>query len=116
MDDISHVLEVPSLTVLDLQDNVIEDPNVLQLVEQMPNLVYYIHNTIYVPPMILTLYIYIQSVLYLKGNACVKEIKNYRKAIIARCKKYIQDIYIYKYTSLLTYIYIFDCLQIKISR
>jgi hypothetical protein len=71
LDDVNGVLDVPSLCVLDIQDNCIEDAGVIQILEQMPNL----------------------SVLYLKGNPCVKQIKNYRKAIISKCPKlkYLDD-------------------------
>jgi dynein assembly factor 1 len=71
LDDVAGVLDVPSLTVLDVQDNLIDDAGILQIVESMPNL----------------------TVLYLKGNPCVKEIKHYRKTIIARCPKlkYLDD-------------------------
>jgi hypothetical protein len=70
-DDIKHVLQVPSLSVLDLQSNRINDPSIVDILSRMPNL----------------------KVLYLQGNDVVKEIKHYRKTIIYRCPllKYLDD-------------------------
>lgn len=61
----------PSITTLDLQENKIEDPEILDELEAMPNL----------------------AVLYLMGNPCVKKIRHYRKQVIGRCKglKYLDD-------------------------
>mgnify|MGYP000033816671 CR=1 FL=1 len=58
-------------SVVDLQNNKIEDVSVLDILESMPNL----------------------KVVYLKGNPVVEKIKNYRKTIISRCKKltYLDD-------------------------
>jgi len=61
---IAHVLEIPSLQTIDLQSNKLEGADVLDILEQVPDL----------------------RVLYLMGNPCVKEIKNYRKAVVSRCK------------------------------
>ena len=66
------LLECPSLTVIDLSDNFIEDPEILPaLLEKMPNL----------------------AVLYLNGNGVTKKIKNYRKTLISRIPtlKYLDD-------------------------
>jgi dynein assembly factor 1 len=38
LDDVRGVLDAPSISVLDLQHNKIEDPEILDLLEQMPNL------------------------------------------------------------------------------
>mmetsp|Transcript_14747 Transcript_14747/g.18239 ORF Transcript_14747/g.18239 Transcript_14747/m.18239 type:complete len:202 (-) Transcript_14747:245-850(-) len=71
VENLEHVLEIPSLSCLDIQKNRIKDPKILDLVSKMPNL----------------------SVLYLQGNPCVKEIRYYRKMVTARCKhlKYLDD-------------------------
>lgn len=71
IDDVRHVLELPSLQTLDLQHNKIEDPSIVDIVAQIPDL----------------------RVLYLMGNPAVKNIRNYRKTCIARCKalKYLDD-------------------------
>jgi dynein assembly factor 1 len=61
---IAHVLEIPSLQNIDLQSNKLEGSDVLDVLEQMPDL----------------------RVLYLMGNPCVKDIKNYRRAVVSRCK------------------------------
>lgn len=61
---IAHVLEIPSLQNIDLQSNKLEGADVLDVLEQMPDL----------------------RVLYLMGNPCVKDIKNYRRAVVSRCK------------------------------
>lgn len=69
--DVEHVLSIPSLQTLDLQHNRINDPAILDIISQMPDL----------------------RVLYLMGNPVVKEIRHYRKTIIAKCKslKYLDD-------------------------
>lgn len=69
--DVEHVLSIPSLQTLDLQHNRINDPAIVDIVSQMPDL----------------------RVLYLMGNPVVKEIRHYRKTIIAKCKnlKYLDD-------------------------
>ena len=68
---VTHLLEIPSLQTVDLQHNKIEDPNVVDIFAQLPDL----------------------RVLYLMGNPAVKHIRNYRKTIISRCKslKYLDD-------------------------
>lgn len=66
------LLECPSLSVIDLSDNYIDDPNILpEVLEKMPNL----------------------AVLYLNGNEVTKKIKNYRKTLIAKIPslKYLDD-------------------------
>ena len=69
--DIEHVIEMPSLQTIDLQHNKITDVNVLDIVSSLPDL----------------------RVLYLIGNPVIKNIRNYRKTVIARCKslKYLDD-------------------------
>lgn len=72
IEDVIGLLECPSLTVVDLSDNFIEDPEVLpQVFEKMPNL----------------------AVLYLNGNGVTKNIRNYRKTLISRIPtlKYLDD-------------------------
>lgn len=68
---VTHILEIPSLQTVDLQHNKIEDPNVVDIFAQLPDL----------------------RVLYLMGNPAVKHIRNYRKTVISRCKqlKYLDD-------------------------
>jgi dynein assembly factor 1 len=68
---IAHVLEIPTLQTIDLQHNKIEDPNIIDIFAQLPDL----------------------RVLYLMGNPAVKHIRNYRKTVISRCKqlKYLDD-------------------------
>ena len=69
--NLKHILEVPSLQTIDLQHNKIADAEVLDVLEQMPDL----------------------RVVYLMGNPCVKAIKNYRRAVVSRCKhlKYLDE-------------------------
>lgn len=63
LDDVRGLLECPSVTTVDIQDNKIEDPAILEeILVRMPNL----------------------KVLYLKGNPCVNKIKNYRKTVISK--------------------------------
>lgn len=61
LESVAHLAECPSLVTLDLQNNNISDPAVLELLKGMPNL----------------------RCLYLKGNPVVSAIKNYRKTLIA---------------------------------
>lgn len=61
--DVIGLLEIPTISVLDISDNLIDDPEVIdQVFVKMPNL----------------------AVLYLKGNPVVKKIKNYKKSLIAK--------------------------------
>jgi dynein assembly factor 1, axonemal len=71
IEDIDHILEIPSLQTIDLQHNKIEDPAIVDVLAQLPDL----------------------RVVYLMGNPVVKNIRNYRKTIISRCKmlKYLDD-------------------------
>jgi dynein assembly factor 1 len=72
LDDLRGLLDCPSLTTVDLQNNKIEDPECLEeIFAKMPNL----------------------KVLYLQGNKCTNMIKNYRKTMIARIPtlKYLDD-------------------------
>ena len=68
---VEHILQNPSLQTLDLQYNKIEDAGVVDLLAQLPDL----------------------RVLYLMGNPCVKNIKHYRRMVIARCTqlRYLDD-------------------------
>jgi dynein assembly factor 1 len=66
------LVECPSLAVVDLSDNFIEDEAILtEVLEKMPKL----------------------AVLYLNGNGVTKKIKNYRKTVISRIPslKYLDD-------------------------
>lgn len=70
-ESLTHLLELQALQSIDLQHNKIEDPAVVDIFAQLPDL----------------------RVLYLQGNPCVKQIRNYRKTIIYRCPmlKYLDD-------------------------
>merc|ERR1719353_2816918 len=70
-DDIRHLLEVPTITVLDLQNNRIDDVGVLDVLEAMPVL----------------------AVLQLSGNPVIPKINQYRRNTIFRCKSltYLDD-------------------------
>jgi len=70
-EDIEHVLQVPSLQTLDIQHNKIDDPRVVEILEQLPDL----------------------RVVYLQGNPVVKKIPHYRKTLIFKLKnlKYLDD-------------------------
>eukprot|EP00941_MAST-03F_sp_MAST-3F-sp1_P004701 g4701.t1 len=70
-DDIRGLLDCPSISTLDLKNNKLEDSEVLDIIEQMPNL----------------------AVLYLKGNPVVGKTKFYRKTLIARLPrlKYLDE-------------------------
>ena len=72
LDDLRGLLECPSITTLDLQNNKIDDPEVLdEIFVNMPNL----------------------KVLYLQNNGCIGKIRNYRKTVIAKLPnlKYLDD-------------------------
>jgi dynein assembly factor 1 len=70
-ESVKGLLECPSLQVIDIQNNEIDDPAVIDILEQMPNL----------------------KVVYLKGNPFVKKVKNYRRNVISRLKNltYLDD-------------------------
>jgi len=69
--DIAHLRECPSITCLDIQENKLDDPGVLDVFMDMPGL----------------------AVLYLQGNPCVKRIRHYRKMVVGRLPglKYLDD-------------------------
>lgn len=71
LEDIEHVLAVPSLQTLDLQSNKLNDVNIIEIFAKMPDL----------------------RVLYLQNNPVAKDIKHYRKTIISKCPnlKYLDD-------------------------
>ncbi|XP_068174354.1 dynein axonemal assembly factor 1 [Antennarius striatus] len=63
--DVEHLSQCPAISVLDLSYNLLCDPEVLQILEAMPEL----------------------RVLNLMGNEVVKKIPNYRKTMIVRLKQ-----------------------------
>jgi len=72
LSDLMGLLELPTLTVLDISDNLIDDEACIdEVFVKMPNL----------------------AVLYLKGNPVCKKIRNYKKSIISRIPtlKYLDD-------------------------
>lgn len=71
IEGLRHILELPSLQSIDLQQNKIESAEIVDLLAALPDL----------------------RVVYLMGNPCVKAIKNYRRTIVSRCKqlKYLDD-------------------------
>lgn len=72
LDDVLGLLECPSLTVVDISDNFIEDEAILpQVFEHMPKI----------------------AVIYLQGNNVTRKIKNYRKTMISQLPtlKYLDD-------------------------
>merc|ERR1719354_990327 len=70
-EDVEHLTEVPSITVLDVSNNRLNDPNIVNIFATMPNL----------------------HVLNLMGNPVIKDVRNYRKTLILRCTglKYLDD-------------------------
>ncbi|XP_002733322.1 uncharacterized protein LOC100366747 [Saccoglossus kowalevskii] len=70
-DDIAHLAECDSLSVVDLSHNKIVDPNIVNIFAQMKTL----------------------RVLNLMGNPVIKNIKNYRKTLILKIKglTYLDD-------------------------
>ncbi|ORY47053.1 outer arm dynein light chain 1 [Rhizoclosmatium globosum] len=69
--DIMHLLECPSLEIVDLSFNQIEDPEVLEVFEKMPEL----------------------CVLNIMSNPVIPKIMNYRRTMVSRLKKltYLDD-------------------------
>ncbi|KXS09247.1 outer arm dynein light chain 1 [Gonapodya prolifera JEL478] len=70
-DDLRGVLECPTISILDLSHNRIEDPAIADILFQMPNL----------------------TVLNLQGNPIIRQMENYRRRLIAGCPKltYLDD-------------------------
>lgn len=70
-EDIKHLVDVPSISVLDMSNNRLKDPKIVEVLARMPNL----------------------HVLNLMGNPVLKDIRNYRKTIILKCKwlSYLDD-------------------------
>lgn len=62
LEDVSELAGMPCLSCLDLKDNELEDPAVIDVFESMPAL----------------------RVLYLQGNPVVKTIRHYRKTVLSR--------------------------------
>ncbi|XP_061682537.1 dynein axonemal assembly factor 1 [Syngnathoides biaculeatus] len=63
--DIEHLSQCRSISVLDLSHNLLNDPDIIHVLEDMPDL----------------------RVLNLMGNEVVKKIPNYRKTLIVRLKQ-----------------------------
>lgn len=70
-ESIEHLAELKSLTTIDLQQNKLEDPRIVDVLAQLPDL----------------------RALYLMGNPVVRDIKYYRKRLISMIPsiKYIDD-------------------------
>ena len=73
LEDVKGLLELgKEFTVLDISDNLIDDPNIVtEILAKIPDL----------------------RVIYLSGNECVRKIPNYRKTLISKIDslKYIDD-------------------------
>lgn len=94
IDDVRHVIELPALSTLDVQDNEIEDPAVRPADQTAASTCVLVASLT-----MFTLWFVLQivedvlenmpalTVLYLKGNPVVKKIKHYRKTLIARLPK-----------------------------
>ena len=63
-DSLKELVTSPSITVLDLSNNFIDNENILDIIGNLPNL----------------------RVLYLKGNDICGNMDNYRREIICKCK------------------------------
>ncbi|XP_050436476.1 dynein axonemal assembly factor 1-like [Adelges cooleyi] len=63
-DDIAHLMECKSLSIVDLSHNILDDPEIVQVFAKMESL----------------------RVLTLTGNDVISKIKNYRKTLILKCK------------------------------
>ncbi len=61
LEGLQHLTLLKNLSVLDLSDNEIEDPNLVTILQQIPQL----------------------RVLYLKGNPVIRNIRSYRKLLIS---------------------------------
>merc|ERR1719199_1842907 len=70
-EDVAHLAECRTIGVLDISNNKLEDPVVLDILAKMENL----------------------HVLQMQGNPVTRKIKHYRKTVIARCQKltYLDD-------------------------
>ncbi|NXY49180.1 DAAF1 factor, partial [Ceuthmochares aereus] len=65
VEDVQHLQECQSISVLDLSYNDLSDPNIVTILQTMPNL----------------------RVLYLMGNQVIRKIANYRKTITVQLKE-----------------------------
>merc|ERR1719199_1721380 len=70
-EDVAHLAECRTIGVLDISNNKLEDPVVLDILAKMENL----------------------HVLQMQGNPVTRKIKHYRNTVIARCQKltYLDD-------------------------
>jgi len=70
-EDVSHLAECKSITILDLSNNKLEDHKILEILEEMPNL----------------------AVLNLSGNVVISQIDHYRKIMVSTLKSltYLDD-------------------------
>lgn len=71
LEDLEHLIDLKSLSVLDLSNNYIEDPMAVDIFADMPNL----------------------RVLSLMGNPVIRNVPQYRKTITLKCKnlQYLDD-------------------------
>ncbi|KAJ3039945.1 hypothetical protein HDV00_011611 [Rhizophlyctis rosea] len=70
-DDIQHLVDCEQISILDLSHNKLEDPDIVEVFAQMPNL----------------------AVLNLMSNPVISKIQNYRRTMVSRCKSltYLDD-------------------------
>eukprot|EP01116_Phalansterium_solitarium_P000460 TRINITY_DN10302_c0_g1_i1.p1 TRINITY_DN10302_c0_g1~~TRINITY_DN10302_c0_g1_i1.p1 ORF type:complete len:441 (+),score=114.47 TRINITY_DN10302_c0_g1_i1:81-1325(+) len=70
-EDLVGVAEAPSISVLDLSNNKLGDPRILEILERLPNL----------------------GVLNLMGNPVISKIENYRRTVVSRLPRltYLDD-------------------------